>query len=60
MAAALSLAADVAARENLRYLVTVNSDDLDKARRRGFHAEPFILDQRLTDQEAGGLFGFRF
>ncbi|GGK31599.1 hypothetical protein GCM10010124_25520 [Pilimelia terevasa] len=44
-----------------QYIVTMNSDDLEKAQRRGFDADPHVLPQRLTDQfEAGGLFGFRF
>jgi uncharacterized protein YydD (DUF2326 family) len=61
LAAALTLAAEVAERQSLQYLVTLNSDDLDKARRRGFDADPYLLPQRLTDQyEDGGIFGFRF
>lgn len=60
LAAALSLAADVAAQEGMQYIVTLNSDDLDKARRRNFDASPYILPEHLTDQDSGGLFGFRF
>jgi len=60
LAAALSLAAEVCEREGLQYLITLNSDDLDKARRRNFVADPYLLPQRLTDDENGGLFGFRF
>lgn len=61
LAAALTLAAEVADREGLQYIVTLNSDDLDKARRRGFEAANYVLPTRLTDQyEGGGLFGFRF
>jgi uncharacterized protein YydD (DUF2326 family) len=61
LAAALSLAAEICDREGLQYLVTLNSDDLDKARRRSFVAEPYVLPQQLTDRyDNGGLFGFRF
>lgn len=61
LAAALSLAAEVADNEGLQYIVTLNSDDLGKAQRRDFAAGDFVLPQRLTDQYAdGGLFGFRF
>ncbi len=39
----------------------MNSDDLDKAGRRGFDATPYRLPEQLTDRyEDGGLFGFRF
>lgn len=61
LAAALLLAAEVAEREEIQYLITLNFDDLGKARRRGFDAEPYLLHQHLTDQyNSGGLFGFRF
>src|SRR5690606_31258491 len=60
VAAALNLAAETAQREGLQYLVTINSDDLAKAERRGFDPTPYILRQRLTDSDDGGLFGFRF
>lgn len=61
LAAALSLAAEISEREGLQYLVTLNSDDLDKARRRNFVADPYVLSQQLTDRyDNGGLFGFRF
>ena len=58
---ALSLARDISLRENLQYIATLNSDDLDKAVRAGFDAENFCLAPRLTDKfQDGGLFGFRF
>ncbi|MFF1615360.1 ABC-three component system protein [Amycolatopsis sp. NPDC058278] len=61
LAAALTLAAEVTAREGLQYIISLNSDDLDKARRRNFVTDAHLVDQRLTDQyEDGGLFGFRF
>lgn len=61
IARALTLGADVARREGLQYIVALNSDELDKAMRRGFDPEDHILEQRLTDAfDEGGLFGFRF
>jgi len=61
VARALTLAADVARREHMQYIATLNSDELDKAIRRGFDPAGRVLDQRLTDAyESGGLFGFRF
>ncbi|WP_239334032.1 ABC-three component system protein [Frankia sp. CiP3] len=61
LAAALFLAAEVTAREGLQYIITLNSDDLDKARRWNFIPDPYLLPQRLADRyENGGLFGFRF
>ncbi len=61
LAAALGLAAEVAENEGIQYIITLNSDDLDKARRRGFSPDNYLLSQRLTDQyDDGGLFGFRF
>ncbi|MEV4465145.1 DUF2326 domain-containing protein [Micromonospora echinofusca] len=50
LAAALGLAAEVTVREGLQYIITLNSDDLDKARRRGFDADPHLLPQRLTNR----------
>ncbi|MDP9795980.1 uncharacterized protein YydD (DUF2326 family) [Catenuloplanes nepalensis] len=61
LAAALGLAARTAEREGLQYIISMNSDDLDKAGRRGFDATPYRLPEQLTDRyEDGGLFGFRF
>jgi uncharacterized protein YydD (DUF2326 family) len=61
MARALRLGSEVAAEEGLQYLVTMNSDDLQKAGGHGFDAAPYLLRVRLTDdREDGGLFGFRF
>ncbi|WP_018908085.1 ABC-three component system protein [Salinispora arenicola] len=61
VARALTLAAEVARREQMQYIVTLNSDELDKAVRRGFDPTGRVLEQRLTDAyESGGLFGFRF
>ncbi|MFF2956756.1 ABC-three component system protein [Kitasatospora sp. NPDC057965] len=59
--AALELAAEVTQEEDLQYIVTLNTDDLAKATRLGFDAEPYIGNTLLTDAHAtGGLFGFRF
>lgn len=58
---ALRLGSEVAASEGLQYIVTMNSDDLQKAEDDGFNAANFVLPVRLTDaREDGGLFGFRF
>jgi uncharacterized protein YydD (DUF2326 family) len=61
IAAALTLAAEVAEEEGMQYIVSLNSDDLSKAVQRGFSVEDRMIDPRLTDaSEEGGLFGFRF
>lgn len=58
---ALELAAEVAAREGMQYIATLNSDDLEKAERKGFDPSGKALAVRLKDEyEDGGLFGFRF
>ncbi|MFF9779774.1 ABC-three component system protein [Streptomyces sp. NPDC013978] len=61
IAAALTLATEVAEEERMQYVVSLNSDDLSKATQRGFHREDRVIEPRLTDlNEEGGLFGFRF
>ncbi len=61
VANALALAVQVTEIEGMQYIVTINSDDLDKAIRQGFDPSNFIREPRLTDAYAdGGLFGFRF
>lgn len=58
---ALDLGSAVAAAEGIQYIVTMNSDDLQKAVGHGFKAEQYLLPVRLTDdRDDGGLFGFRF
>jgi uncharacterized protein YydD (DUF2326 family) len=60
--------ADMKTRElGLQYIVAMNSDDLDKIKNEElatdepiFDPTPFIMETRLTDDEAGGLFGVRF
>ncbi|WP_329430869.1 DUF2326 domain-containing protein [Streptosporangium sp. NBC_01495] len=60
VARALQLAAEVTETERMQYIVTMNSDDLNKAVSMGFEANPYIIEPHLTDQPDGGLFGFRF
>ncbi|MEV7966909.1 ABC-three component system protein [Sphaerisporangium sp. NPDC088356] len=60
VARALQLAAEVTESEQMQYVVTMNSDDLNKAVSMGFDADPYIIEPHLTDQPDGGLFGFRF
>ncbi|WP_239108425.1 ABC-three component system protein [Microbispora siamensis] len=59
--AALELANYVAVTEDMQYIATINSDDLDKAINRGYDPDGKLLRTRLTDAYSdGGLFGFRF
>ncbi|MFC3817864.1 ABC-three component system protein [Planomonospora venezuelensis] len=60
VARALRLAAEVAEEEQMQYIATMNSDDLNKAVSMGFDADPYIIEPHLNDQPDGGLFGFRF
>jgi uncharacterized protein YydD (DUF2326 family) len=60
VARALGLAAEVMDTESMQYIVTMNTDDLNKAISEGFYADPFIIEPYLSDQPDGGLFGFRF
>ncbi|WP_245708842.1 ABC-three component system protein [Ruania alba] len=61
VAKALSLAREVCSEEDLQYVVTMNSDDLDKAERHGAGVADCIIEPRLTDEyDTGGIFGFRF
>jgi uncharacterized protein YydD (DUF2326 family) len=58
---ALDVAAEVTAREGMQYIAALNSDDLDKAHRRGYDSSGKTLATILTDAYVdGGLFGFRF
>ena len=60
VASALNLAAEVAAEEGFQYIVTINSDELEKAQREGFSAD-FHESTRMTDAyDSGGLYGQRF
>ncbi|MEG3634253.1 ABC-three component system protein [Micromonospora palythoicola] len=61
LARSLELARLVCDQEGIQYIVTLNSDDLEKAQRVGFKAEEAVLSPTLSDRfESGGLFGFRF
>ncbi|WP_030018967.1 ABC-three component system protein [Streptomyces monomycini] len=58
---ALILASEVTEQEGLQYIVTFNSDKLERARLGGFDPSPYLIEPRLTDAyDEGGLFGFRF
>lgn len=58
---ALEVAVDLTEAEGMQYIVTINEDDLSKARNLGFDPQPYIIEPMLTDAyEGGGLFGFRF
>ncbi|MGW4102077.1 DUF2326 domain-containing protein [Streptomyces sp. NPDC004976] len=57
---ALALAAEVTDEEHIQYIVTLNTDTLSTAAQRGFNPERHIRRPRLTDDEEGSLFGFRF
>ncbi|MGW3242359.1 ABC-three component system protein [Streptomyces sp. NPDC001070] len=58
---ALELAAEVMEQESMQYIATLNSDDLEKAERKGYNSKGKVLPVRLFDEfEDGGLFGFRF
>ena len=51
----------VCSEEGLQYIVTMNSDDIDKAERHGAGVAGCIIEPRLTDEyDTGGIFGFRF
>ncbi|WP_166877704.1 ABC-three component system protein [Salinibacterium sp. ZJ450] len=61
VAKALNLATQVCEEEGIQYVVTMNSDELDKVERRGVSLAQYVIEPRLTDDyEDGGLFGFRF
>jgi uncharacterized protein YydD (DUF2326 family) len=58
---ALKVAHEQMLRLNGQYIVTLNSDDLDKAKREsGLDFTQHIVEPVLDDTETGGLFGFRF
>lgn len=44
-----------------QYIITINSDDLEKAEREGATSfREFVVKPELDDTEGGGLFGFKF
>ncbi len=60
VASALNLAAEVASKEGFQYIVSINSDDLEKAHREGLGAT-YHESARMTDAyDSGGLYGVRF
>ncbi|MFD9794571.1 ABC-three component system protein [Streptomyces sp. NPDC059070] len=61
LASALELGAAIAEREGFQYIVTMNSDELEKAQNNGFDVGRSLLGPTLTDAlDDGGIFGFRF
>ncbi|MGN2637436.1 ABC-three component system protein [Nocardia takedensis] len=64
VASCLNIGARLADEYGFQYIVALNSDFLDSVEAQSdgaFDAEPYVIDQRLTDEtETGGLFGFRF
>jgi len=61
IANALQIGSELADAIGFQYIVTMNSDDLQKAKTVGFDFEKYLLEVKLTDaKEDGGLFGFRF
>ncbi len=58
---ALKVAQEQITRLNGQYIVTMNSDDLEKAKREtGLDFQRHVVSPVLDDTESGGLFGFRF
>lgn len=58
---ALEIASEKIATIGGQYIVTMNSDDYEKAMREsGLNFDDRIVEPRLNDSETGGLFGFRF
>ncbi|CCQ44425.1 conserved hypothetical protein [Pseudarthrobacter siccitolerans] len=61
VAKALNLALAVCQDEGFQYIITMNSDELEKVERHGSSMRDYVISPRLTDAyEDGGLFGFRF
>lgn len=61
IAKALRIAREVCTEEGLQYIISMNSDDLEKVERSSESLAEFVLSPRLTDSYVdGGLFGFRF
>ena len=58
---ALKVADEQMTKLNGQYIVTMNSDDLDKATKEtGLDFAKHIVSPVLDDTDTGGLFGFRF
>jgi uncharacterized protein YydD (DUF2326 family) len=61
IAKALLIGSRIALENNFQYIVTINSDDLpDMSLYGDFNLEDYKVDLNITDEDAGGLFGFRF
>ena len=51
----------MAREHNFQYIVTMNSDDLpDMSEFEDFDLDEHRVDLEITDEDTGGLFGFRF
>lgn len=60
-ARALRIGAETAVENDFQYLVTLNSDELDRAEKEGNESfGEYVLEPKLADTPGGGLFGFRF
>ena len=58
---ALALGAQLAVETGVQYLVTLNSDELDRAEAESEQdLRSYVVNTRLSDQPDGGLFGIRF
>ena len=58
---ALKIAHELMLELNGQYIVTMNSDDLQKAEKEsGLDFTEYVVEPVLDDAETGGLFGFRF
>jgi uncharacterized protein YydD (DUF2326 family) len=58
---ALQLGLEATAGKNLQYIVTMNSDVFARLPLpEGVDASKVVLETRLSDDDTGGLFGFRF
>ncbi|WP_082735831.1 DUF2326 domain-containing protein [Polycladidibacter stylochi] len=60
-ARALEIGAAFSKKTGVQYIVTLNSDELERAEREGGKQfTQYVLDTVLSDERDGGLFGFRF
>lgn len=58
---ALALGARLAEETGVQYIVTLNSDELQRAEiESGEVLQSYVVEPRLSDQPNGGLFGIRF
>lgn len=60
-ARALRIGAEIALENGFQYLVTLNSDELERAEKEGNeNFSEYVIEPRLADTPDGGLFGIRF